>query len=259
MDFGTFLPDYAMPLLGGLLGLIIGSFLATVIIRWPQGRSVMEGRSQCDSCDTQLGPLELVPIASYILQKGKCRHCGASINRNHLAIELTAGLVGGIALAVSPDVSGLAGAIFGWILLTLAALDADHHWLPDRLTALLATTGLLSALVVEQPEVVDRLIGGIAGYFSLLLVAILYRVARGKEGLGGGDPKMLAGIGLWLGWQYLPVILLTASITGLLIVLFQKSQGRPVEWNSSLPLGSLMAVVAFPAWIIQSAGGLLSG
>lgn len=219
----------------------------------------MQGRSECDACGHQLSPMELIPVISHVWQKGHCKSCGASINTHHLAIELVAGLIGGLALFVEPNITGLAGAFFGWLLLTLAALDAEHHWLPDRLTILLATTGLLSVFIVQEPTVVDRLIGGLTGYFSLLLISIVYRTIRGREGLGGGDPKMLGGIGLWLGWQYLPIILLGAAIIGLLFVLILRIRDKPVGLDSQLPLGSLMAVAAFPIWLVHAAGLNLLG
>ncbi|MEM9575094.1 MAG: prepilin peptidase, partial [Pseudomonadota bacterium] len=208
-----------LPIAGSLLGLIVGSFLATLIVRWPLGKSITTGRSKCDSCEKQLAPSELIPVVSYVWQKGRCVDCGEAINTHHLAIELTSALVGALALYVAPNIIGLAGAFFGWLLLTLASLDAEHQWLPDRLTAILAISGISSALIIRDPILVDRIIGGLVGYFSLALIAIAYRKLRGREGLGGGDPKMLAGIGIWLGWQYLPIVLIGASVTGLVLVI----------------------------------------
>jgi len=254
MDFYLDLPFIVFPLAGVILGLIIGSFLATLAVRWPKGQSVMTGRSECDQCGQRLGPIELLPVISHIWQNGKCRKCGEPIDRQHLAIEIAAGLIGGLALFVAPNGTGMAGAFFGWVLLTLAIIDAEHQWLPDRLTALLAATGLFSALFLEEPTIVDRLIGGLIGYFSLLLVAVIYRTVRGREGLGGGDPKMLGGIGLWLGWQYLPFILLGASIIGLMFALILKIRNQPVGLESHFPFGSLMAIAAFPVWLVHSAG-----
>ncbi len=257
MIWDTDLPFIFYPFAGAILGLIIGSFIATLIVRWPEERSVMTGRSQCDSCGRQLRAMELIPVISHILQRGQCRSCAAPISRHHLSIELASGLIGGIALFVAPNIEGMTGALFGWLLLALAALDAEHHWLPDRLTALLAATGLLSALYVESPTIVDRLIGGLIGYFSLLLIAIIYRTVRGREGLGGGDPKMLGAIGFWLGWQSLPLILLGASLVGLSFVLLRKARGQRVGSDDLMPLGSLMAIAAFPLWLIHAGGGVI--
>ena len=247
------------PLFGFLLGLIAGSFLAALVVRWPQGQSLMKGRSRCDSCGHQLGPIELVPILSFLLLRGKCRYCGTSIGKKHVTIELTAGLIGGLALFVSPDLAGLAGAIFGWLLLALAALDAEHQWLPDRLTSTMAATGLLAAFVATSPSIVERLIGGFSGYAFLIILALAYRAIRGREGLGGGDPKMLGAIGCWLGWQALPLVLLGAAIVGFISVIARRISGRSVDAETRLPLGSLMAVSAFPLWLMQSAGVNLLG
>lgn len=246
------MPAYLVPIFGLLLGLIIGSFLATLILRWPEDRSVVGGRSSCDQCGHRLRAWELVPVASFILQAGKCRRCGAGIARDHLAIELAAALIGGLALFAAPGVEGLAGALFGWLLLTLAALDVKHHWLPDRLTVGLAISGLVASLLFADPSLYDRLIGGFAGFISLAIIAALYKSVRKRDGLGGGDPKMLGAIGCWLGWQALPVVILGASAVGLLVALSWRLRGTGVDKDTMLPLGSLMAIAAFPLWLFQT-------
>ena len=252
------MPAFLLPIAGVVLGLIIGSFLATLVLRWPDSRSVVSGRSSCDHCGHQLRARELIPVASFILQAGKCRQCGATIARDHVAIELAAALIGGVALYAAPGVEGMAGAIFGWLLLALAALDVKHHWLPDRLTALLAVSGLLACFVLISPPLVDRLIGGLGGFVSLVIVARLYRIIRGRDGLGGGDPKMLGGIGCWLGWSALPLVILGASLVGILVAISWQLRGKSVAADSPLPFGSLMAVAAFPVWLYQTAGGALA-
>ena len=252
------MPDIFLPVAGILLGLIIGSFLATLILRWPEGRSVIAGRSSCDHCGHQLRFRELIPVASFIFQSGKCRQCGTMIARDHVAIELAAALIGGLALFAAPDAAGLAGAAFGWLLLTLAALDVKHHWLPDRLTAVLAVSGLMAGLFFAHPAMIDRLIGGFTGFAALTFIALIYRNIRNRDGLGGGDPKMLGAIGCWLGWQALPFVLLGAGLVGILVAISWRVRGQKVEADSILPLGSLMAIAAFPLWLFQTAGtGLL--
>ncbi len=252
------MPDYLYPILGAVLGLVIGSFLATIVSRWPEGKSVVSGRSRCDSCNEPLGALDLVPVLSYLARSGKCAYCGAVIKSDHLLIELGAGLIGGLALFVAPGMAGLLGAIFGWILLTLAALDAQHHWLPDRLTLTLAVAGLASAFLVAEPGIADRLIGGLSGFFALFLVGWSYHKFRGREGLGGGDPKLLGAIGCWLGWSALPLVILGAALAGLLAALMMRVRGQVVVADSKLPLGGFMAITAFPLWIIQTmTGGIL--
>ena len=95
--------------------------------------------------------------------------------------------------------------MFGWLLLALAALDVAEFWLPDALTGALALAGLAS-IAVAPPDWPDRLIGGVAGFASLWLIGFAYRRLRGREGLGGGDPKLLGAIGLWVGWAMLPFV-----------------------------------------------------
>jgi leader peptidase (prepilin peptidase)/N-methyltransferase len=234
---------------GFLLGALIGSFIATLILRWPQGKSVIAGRSHCDACGKILGPLELTPLLSFILSKGRCRSCGSRINPRHFWVELAAAVIGAVSLALVPGWQGLAGALLGWVLLTLALLDAEHFWLPDNLTLPLLLLGLA---IVNEPPLLHRAIGAAAGYAVLALIAFGYRAARGREGLGGGDPKLLAAIGAWLGWQMLPFVLLAASLAGLGWAGIAALRGRPMSGQDRLPLGTLMAVAAWPIWLFAN-------
>jgi leader peptidase (prepilin peptidase)/N-methyltransferase len=209
----------------------------------------MSGRSACDACGHELGAAELIPIFSGLFQRGKCRHCGAKIDRRHLSIELASALAGAVALGMAPGLAGLAGAVFGWMLIALIALDTEHYWLPDKLTLPLLLIGLGTGLVGLDPPFLDRLLGGAGGYFSLATIAFVYKQLRGRDGLGGGDPKLLGAIGAWLGWQYLPMVLLGSSGAGLLYVLFRLLRGSPMTATDRLPLGALMALAAFPLWI----------
>lgn len=236
----------------GVLGLIFGSFIATLAIRWPEGRAISRGRSACDGCGTVLRPHELVPVASYVLQRGRCRHCDAAIAPSHPIVELLGLGVGVTAGLAAPGIEGIAGSVFGWLLLTLAALDFAAFWLPNLATAALAASGLAVAAIVPEPALADRLIGGVAGFAVLWLVAEGYRRARGRVGLGGGDPKLFGGIGLWLGWHALPGVLLAACLIGLAAVLVLRVGGRRLDSGEALPFGVLLAAAAFPAWALQS-------
>ncbi|MDB5681781.1 MAG: peptidase, partial [Sphingomonas bacterium] len=205
------MPDWAWPAGLGVLGAIVGSFLATLVIRWPRERSVIGGRSQCDGCGRTLRVWELVPLVSALASRGRCRSCGAAIDPRHWQIELGCAVLGVISGLAVPGPVGVAGAVFGWVLLTLAALDVAEFWLPDALTGTLAAAGL-ATIAVAPPEWPDRLIGGAAGFVSLWLIAFAYRRLRGRDGLGGGDPKLLGAIGLWVGWAMLPFVLLLACL-----------------------------------------------
>ena len=241
--------------LGGAgAGLIAGSFAATIVIRWPEGRSVMRGRSRCDACDRVLGPIDLLPLFGFLLRRGRCATCGARIDRRHLAIELIAAGIGAVALGIAPGVDGFAGALFGWWLLTLAALDLEHFWLPDALTLSLLALGLATGAAGLPPPLVDRAIGALAGYLALAVVAWAYRRVRERVGLGGGDPKLFAAIGAWIGWTMLPWTLLIAASGGLGYAAFSMLRGRPVTATTRLPFGMLLAAAGFALWIAIRAG-----
>ena len=233
---------------GTLLGVIIGSFTATLVIRWPLDRSIVSGRSHCDSCELPLSATELIPLLSFVFQRGRCRGCRAAINPRHFFVELACGFIGGAAFAISPDVAGLAGAVFGWVLVALIMLDAEHFWLPDKLVLPLGAAGLLFGVAGIGISLNDRMFGALAGYLSLELIRITYRLTRGREGLGGGDPKLLGAIGAWLGWQVLPFVVLGASAVGLLWVLTKMTRGQVVSANDRIPLGSLLALAAIAVW-----------
>lgn len=245
-------PGAGWTAIGFVLGAVIGSFLAAILIRWPQGRSVARGRSECDRCGAVLGPLDLVPILSWFLVRGRCRKCGEPIDRRHLAVEAGAALVGLTAILAHPMPLALFSALLGWWLFLLAALDIEHHWLPDRVTLTLIPAGLAVAWAGIGPPLEDRLIGAVAGYAVLAGIALAYRRLRGRDGLGGGDPKLFAGIGAWLGWPSLPLVLAGAGLVGLAVIFGMRMRGLPVSATDRMPLGTLMALAAWPLWLVTA-------
>lgn len=234
-------------LFGAVAGAIIGSFLATLILRWPAGQQVTRGRSRCDGCARTLSPLELVPLLSRAMLGGKCRSCGAPIDQLHSRVELSAAIVGGVALALSPDASGLALAMFGWLLIPLCWLDWRHFWLPDRLTLILALVGLVAGGWLGG-ALLDRLIGGAVGWGALAALSLAYRRLRGRDGLGRGDPKLFGAVGLWLGWLLLAPILALAAALGLAVAL-----RKGLAAHDPVPFGPMIGVAS---WI--AAAGLLA-
>jgi leader peptidase (prepilin peptidase)/N-methyltransferase len=163
-------------------------------------------------------------------------------------IVVAAAIVGTASMLAFPGGAGLFGAVFGWILLALLVLDVEHFWLPDRLTLPLMLTGLLGGIWFE-PALADRAIGAAAGFVSLAGVAHGYRALTGRVGLGGGDPRLFAGIGAWLGWVALPFVLLLAASLGLLLVARDRVSGRPVTRHTRVPLGALLAASAWLLWL----------
>ena len=240
--------------LAGLVGLVAGSFIATLVLRWPVGRSVL-GRSECDGCGRTLRIRDLIPLLSALLARGSCRSCGGQIDPFHWRVEAAAALVGVIALATLPGTTGWLWALFGWLLLPLALLDARHFWLPDTLNATLAVAGLLLAGSLLAPLLIDRWIGALAGGAILAAIAWIYRRVRGAEGMGGGDPKLVAAIGAWIGWQALPLMLLLASLGGIVWALIAQEKGDQPLVQRRIPFGLFASIAAFaavPIWLLIS-------
>ena len=217
--------------------------------RWPTGKSVAAGRSHCDNCGHQIAAYDLIPIASYLLLKGKCRHCGGRIGLLPLATELIAALIGAVSVLLLPAEQAIAGAVFGWLLLPLIMLDYQHLWLPNRLVLLLAVMGVLVGPMLT-PDIAwtDRATGMLVGFLSLEFIRQAYKFFRKHDGMGAGDPKLFGALGIWLGWQALPITLLIASAIGLTVVstlhVIAKHQ------RDELPFGSFLGVAAFAVVLI---------
>ena len=238
------------PALGALSGLLAGSFVATLVLRWPQ-ELALTGRSRCDACGAKLEARELVPLLSFAMQRGKCRHCGTAIDHAHPLIEVACAMVGGLALFALPGLGGFAGALLGWCLVALIALDVAHFWLPDRLTLPLLGLGLL----LGPSPLPDRLLAAAVAGGSFLLLALLYRAVRGREGLGMGDVKLAAALGSWLSLAMLPPLLLLSATLGLALVAVGFFRGRRISAETRIPFGACLAAAAFPLWLLLVAGG----
>lgn len=236
-------------LVGLVLGLVAGSFIAALTVRWPQGRTVSTGRSQCDACQKVLPPQHLVPILSYLVLRGRCAFCGQEISGKHLMVEIAGGGIGMLSLAVSPDVAGLAGSLFGWGLLALALLDVEHLWLPDAITLPIALLGLAVGAAGVGPPLLDRLIGAGFGCAAFLLIGAVYRRIRGRTGLGQGDAKLMGAIGAWLGWVPLPWVMVIAGLIGAIWIIIARLRGRKLHASSHLPLGAFLAISAWIFWL----------
>lgn len=238
------MPPWFLPLNLALLGAVWGSFIAALCSRWPNGESIGAGRSRCDHCGTNIASYDLIPIVSFILLKGKCRACGKKIGALPLIFEVTAILVGTFPILFLLPIQAVGAAVFGWLLLPLVFLDWRHFWLPDRLLMLLAIAGTLAGPLLD-PYVTwfDRSVGMIAGFASLEAIRFGFKRWRGYEGMGAGDPKLFGALGIWVGWQALPMILLGASAIGLgliLVTLTTRTQSRNL-----LPFGSYLCGAAY--------------
>jgi leader peptidase (prepilin peptidase)/N-methyltransferase len=239
------MPAALAAVLGAGAGAIAGSFIGVVTGRWPQGLGV-GGRSRCDACGTVLGPADLLPVLSFLALRGRCRHCGAAIAPRHLAIEVAGAAIGAAMMMHWPGWHGLLLALAGWWLLALIITDAEHQWLPDRLTLPLVPAALILWQPPLGPPLADRLWGAGLGFAGLWLLGAAYRRWRGRDGLGGGDPKLLAGLGAWLGVWALPFLLVGASVLGLALVVIDARRGQAITATTRVPLGALLAGAALP-------------
>lgn len=150
--------------------------------------------------------------------------------------------------------ASLLTAALGWQLLLLATVDGEHFWLPDILTWPLAITGVAASAILPELQLLDAVIGAVAGFAGLWLLAFVYRKTRGRQGLGGGDPFMLAGAGAWVGWVGLPSVLLWAAVGGLSLVVARAVTGRKVSGSDRLPFGVFLAIGLWLTWLLGPIG-----
>lgn len=242
-----------------VLGAVIGSFLGAALVRLPQGRSIVSGRSACDGCGKALTVTELVPVLSWLAQRGKCRTCGGPIGGWQLGCELGGALVAVVAVIWARDGLVLAAMMLGWQLLLLALLDLRHLWLPRLLVAVLAASGAAVAGAAawsagSLDPVLISLTGGALGFVMLWAIARFYLKARGREGMGAGDPPLLGAIGLWLGPLGVVETMLGASIVGIIAAIVMHVSKRKVAADTALPLGTCLAATAWPLFLLQGLG-----
>lgn len=236
--------------LAGLVGLSLGSFLNVVITRLPRREQGWVGRSRCPCCSTRLPWYDNLPLLSYLRLRGRCRFCGAPISCRYPVVELSGCLVSLILWSKFPfDGLLIAYVPFSMALLALSAIDLEHRLLPDAISLPGIGLGLGLALVLPHISFLDAASGAVLGGLSLYSVGWIYQKLRGKRGLGGGDVKLMAMIGAFLGAASLPlVIFLSAALGCLAGFALAVAQGRwhHGQWRSvSLPYGPFLAAGAF--------------
>ena len=227
----------------------VGSFLGVVARRLPEGLPLALARSACPHCAHRLGLRDLVPIASWLAQRGRCRYCGAALGPFYPAIELAAvAAVAWAALAVPPALMGPA-VLLGWWLIALAAADARSLVLPDALTLPLIVAGLAVTYAIAPEAILHHALGAVAGFAVLALVALAYRRLRGREGIGLGDAKLAAAAGAWVSWTGLPGVLLIAAVLGLTAALLARAAGRRLTATTEVPFGPWLCLATWIVWV----------
>ena len=233
------------------------------------GFGLWRPRSRCAGCGAGIAAWQNIPLISYALLRGRCRHCGTRISLRYPVVEAAAGILAlVVAWRFGASLATVAALGFSWTLLVLAVIDIDRQLLPDSLTIPLLWAGLALSLidpagpqsaVFTDPR--SSIIGACAGYLSLWSVYHVFKLITGKEGMGFGDFKLLAALGAWLGWQLLPmVILLSAAVgavVGIALIIFA-GHGR----QTPIPFGPYLAAAGWIAlmWgerILQAYTGLL--
>jgi leader peptidase (prepilin peptidase)/N-methyltransferase len=244
------LPSWLVPL---LVAPFIGSFLGVLIRRLPNDRSVVRGRSACESCGQTLAPLDLVPLLSFAALRGRCRTCRARIAPMHPAVELAALGVAAVCVRTqNGDIRIWAGCVLGWALLALAWIDWDHFRLPDALTLPLIPLGLLVTEAIEPQGIASHAVAAAIGYLAFRGIGEAYRWWRGREGLGQGDAKLMAAAGAWVGIDSLSDVLLGGSLLGLLFALGTSVRLRTLKRDHPVAFGPSLALATWLVWLASN-------
>jgi leader peptidase (prepilin peptidase) / N-methyltransferase len=266
-------------MLVAILALLAGSFLNVVIYRIPRmieqdwshecreylglKPNAMEPKalnlylpfSHCPSCKKTLKPWHNIPLVSYLVLRGKCAYCKARISIRYPLVEvLTCMASVYVAWHFGISLQTLGALLFTWIIIALTFIDLDFHLLPDNLTFLLLGIGLFLSLFSVFCNSHDAILGAIAGYLIFACIQWIFKLVTGKIGMGQGDYKFLAALGAFLGWQMLPIIILLASISGLIFGLTYLAIKHNFK-SIPLPFGPYLAIAG---WISLVEGpGLL--
>ncbi len=263
---GLFASQVTIVALALVVGLCVGSFLNVVVHRLPKmmerdwraqcaelrGESAPEEnppaynlavpRSACPECGHRIGALENIPVFSWLALRGACSACRKPISIRYPLVEVLGGLLAAYAIwRFGLSWKGAAACVLLWALTALTFIDFDTQLLPDSLTLPLLWAGLIANLFGLFVPLTDAVIGAVAGYLALWVVYWLFRLIRGKEGMGHGDFKLLAAIGAWLGWQMLPLVILMSSVVGAVIgITLMVFKGR--DHNVPLAFGPYLAI-----------------
>ena len=224
-----------------IIGALWGSFANVCIIRMPQGKGVVVGRSFCVKCNKKIQWFDNIPIISYLLLKSKCRNCKTKISFQYFLVEsislinfLVLYLIFGISLTT------LFLIILSVVFLIIFFIDLKHYIIPNSLTYSMMILGFIKSFVPNLdpifPNYLNSLIGGLLGYGIIWSIIYFYRQFKKKEGMGLGDAKLFAVIGFWFGWISIPFVIFLSSIIALLSVLPDLLRSSK-KLSSQIPFG----------------------
>ncbi|MEW6530314.1 MAG: prepilin peptidase [Thermodesulfobacteriota bacterium] len=245
-----------------LFGAVVGSFLNVVIVRLPAGESVVTPRSKCPWCGHPIRWYDNIPMVSYLVLNGRCRDCGNRFSIRYFLVELTAALVF-LGLYLKVGIAAELGVLFILCAALIAVfwIDIDHMIIPDPITYGLMPVGLVAAVAGFLPDVSwkSSLVGIVFGALVLYVPAFVYEIVRGTEGLGGGDVKLLAMMGAFLGPVGVFFILLVSSLVGSVAGVIGMAAGEAgsttrIPFGPFLAVGGLLYVFAGPAIVVYLFG-----
>lgn len=233
-----------MEWIGFVVGLIVGSFLNVCIHRLPLSLSIVRPRSRCPQCGSAIRPWDNIPVASYLLLRGRCRDCGGRIPLRYPLVELLTGAFGALTiLRFGFGATALVAFLLVCALLVVTFIDLDHRIIPDVISLPGILFGLAASFGPGLVPPLDSLIGLLLGGGVLFLVAWGYQWLARREGMGGGDIKLLAMIGAFLGWKGVAVTLFIASLSGTLAglaVMLRRTEGM----KAAVPFGPFLSIGA---------------
>ncbi|MDD2389751.1 MAG: A24 family peptidase [Desulfobacterales bacterium] len=238
-----------------IFGICIGSFLNVCIFRLPKSKSIVFPGSACPECGSPIHFYDNIPILSYVWLKGRCRHCNCPISFRYPMVELISGCFAlCLFLTFGLSLESLIYYLFITSLLVITFIDIDHQIIPDCITLPGIPIAFAASLALPSVHVTDSIIGFLAGGGILFLIAWLYYLITRKEGLGGGDIKLLAMIGTLLGWKGVAFSLFTASIigtvSGLIIILKTKKNMKiAIPFGPFLSIGAILYIFFGPQLI----------
>ena len=227
-------------------GLCVGSFLNVCISRLPEGGSIIHPGSRCPKCNTPIRFYDNIPVLSYILLGGRCRQCRTGISPRYPVIELVTGAMACcIFLKYGPSASALIYFIFSAALIAVTFIDIDHQIIPDEISLPGIPAGFATSFVLAGLTYTDALLGILTGGGSLFLLAMGYHLATGKEGMGGGDIKLLAMNGAFIGWKGVIFTIFISSVIGTLVgmafmAIFRKNLKFAIPFGPFLSLGAIV-------------------
>ncbi|MGD8279025.1 MAG: prepilin peptidase [Gemmatimonadota bacterium] len=240
------MPDWMIWMFAFVLGTLIGSFLNVCIYRWPAELSVIRPRSRCPACSAAIAGYDNIPILSYLVLRGRCRHCGAPISIQYPVIELATGLIWlAAAIRFGVSVDAASSAIFLTLVLGIAMTDAKEMVIPDQFSLGGTVIGLGLAAIPGGMPLVDSIIGAAGAYLLFWLVKLGAEKLFRKPALGVGDIHMMAMVGAFLGIGGALLTILLGAVLGLVIgvpILMRRRGLQPL--GSYMPLGTFLALGA---------------